>query len=489
MKIKDLIQGLDISEIHGDIEKEVKGISYDSRRLKAGDLFVALRGTHLDGHDFIKDALAKGASALVLESVPEANLSVPIIKVKNSRKALSRLAINFFNPCLERMNIIGITGTNGKTTTSYLVESILKSAHKEVGVIGTVSYRFCGKEFRANVTTPESLELMQMLREMSDNGIDYVVMEVSSHSLVQGRVNGCPFRIAVFTNITRDHLDYHGSIQEYFNAKKRLFLEYSPDFCVINSDDPFGRILAGEIKNSSVISYGLESGDVCAKNIQIDKSGIKAELLLPNNKSLIIHSPLLGRFNLYNILAAVAVSYCLGIEVSYIQEGIKRVDRVPGRMELIKNSNSPFVIVDYAHTPDALLKVLETLRSVFDKKIITVFGCGGNRDKGKREDMGRIAALYSDFVIITSDNPRSEDPLSIMRQIEKGVKEIRDSGYLLEVKREEAIKRAIKIAQKEDVVLIAGKGHENYQIIGDKKIPFDDRAVAKKILKDYYVEC
>ena len=225
------------------------------------------------------------------------------------------------------------------------------------------------------------------------------------------------------------------------------------------------------------------------QNIQIDKSGIKAELLLPNNKSLIIHSPLLGRFNLYNILAAVAVSYCLGIEVSYIQEGIKRVDKVPGRMELIKNSNSPFVIVDYAHTPDALLKVLETLRSVFDKKIITVFGCGGDRDKGKREDMGRIAALHSDFVIITSDNPRSEDPLSIMRQIEKGVKEIRDSGYLLEVKREEAIKRAIKIAQKEDVVLIAGKGHENYQIIGDKKIPFDDRAVAKKILKDYYVKC
>ncbi len=489
MRIKDLIHGLEILEICGDLEKEVRGISYDSRRLKAGELFVALKGSYLDGHNFIKDALTKGASALVLEYIPDINLAVPIIKVKNSRKALSQLAINFFNPCFEKMNIIGITGTNGKTTTSYLIESILKSAHKEVGVIGTVNYRFCGKEFRANVTTPESLELMQMLREMSENGVDYVVMEVSSHSLAQGRVNGCPFRIAVFTNITRDHLDYHGSIQEYFNAKKRLFLEYSPDFCVINSDDPFGKILISEIKNSSVLSYGLESGDVCAKNIQIDKSGIKAELLLPNNKSLIIHSPLLGRFNLYNILASVAVSYCLDIELSYIQEGINRVNRVPGRMELIKNGNSPFVIVDYAHTPDALLKVLETLRSVFDKKIITVFGCGGDRDKGKREDMGKIAALHSDVVIITSDNPRSEDPLSIMRQIEKGVKEIRDSCYFLEVKREEAIKKAIEIAQEQDVVFIAGKGHENYQIIGNKKIPFDDRAVAKKLLKDYYVEC
>ena len=490
MKIKDLIQGLEVLESRGSLEREVKGISYDTRKLRKGELFVALRGNHLDGHSFIEEALVKGASALVVETIPDLNLSVPVIRVKNTKRALSHLAVNFFNPCLKRMNIIGITGTNGKTTTSYLIESILKSSHKEVGVIGTVSYRFCGKEFKADMTTPESLELMNILRDMSDSGVDYVVMEVSSHSLVQERVIDCPFKVAVFTNITRDHLDYHGSIQEYFNAKKKLFLEYNPSFCVINLDDPFGRLLIKEIKDSVVISYGLKDGDIRAKNVHINRQGIKAEILLPN-ESVRICSPLLGGFNLYNILASAGVSYCLGIEPSYIREGINSLNRVPGRMELIKNPGSPFVVIDYAHTPDALFKVLDTLRSLFDKRIITVFGCGGDRDKGKREEMGKVAAMYSDFVIITSDNPRSEDPFSIMKQIEKGVRQIKDSHYLLEVKREDAIKKAIDIAKDEDVILVAGKGHEKYQIIGDKKIPFDDKAVVKHMLslKNSYAKC
>ncbi len=492
MKVKDLICGLEILEVRGDLEKEIKGISYDSRKIKKDELFVALRGSCLDGHNFIKDALQKGVAALVVESIPDEDLCVPIIKVKDSRRALSQLAINFFNPPLDKINVVGITGTNGKTTTSYLIESILKSAGKKVGVIGTVSYRFCGKELKANVTTPESLELMQMLKEMSNTGTNYVVMEVSSHSLSQGRVRDCPFKVAVFTNITRDHLDYHGSMREYFDAKKKLFLEYNPAFCVINQDDPFGRLLIDEIKktkNNTIITYGIENGIIRAKDVQIDKNGIKAEILLPKNKCITIHSALVGKFNLYNILASVAVSYCLEIEESSIQEGISKLKTVPGRMELIKDDSSPFVIVDYAHTPDALFKVLSTVRAVFDKRIITVFGCGGNRDKGKREEMGRIAALYSDFVVITSDNPRFEDPFSIMKQIERGVKQINSSDYVMEVKREEAIKKAIKMAQKEDVVLIAGKGHEDYQIIGDKKIPFDDRQVVKQILKETRTIC
>ena len=484
MRLKDLIQDLEIIESSIDPSQEITGISYDSRKTEPGNIFVAIKGTREDGHRFIDNAIRKGAVCIVLESKDFIKDGISFIRVKDTRKALSKLSKNYFSPPLNDMNIIGITGTNGKTTTSYLIESILRSSGRNVGVIGTISYRFSGKTIKADMTTPESLELMKLLRDMADEGIKDVVMEVSSHSLSQERARDCPFKIAVFTNITRDHLDYHGSIKSYFDAKKRLFLEYDPEFCVINRDDTFGRKLIKEIKGRNLITYGLKDADIVAKDIEIDKEGIKAEILLPNRESVKLRSRLIGKFNLYNILASISTCYLLEIEKDFIEEGISNFGGVPGRMELIKNGGSPYVIIDYAHTPDALLNVIRTIKDIFPGRLITVFGCGGERDKGKREIMGRIAGSLSDFVIITSDNPRSEDPYSIMKQIEKGLESV-SSNYLLEIDRKEAIRKAIKIAGKEDVILVAGKGHEDYQIIGNKRIPFEDRSVVKELLKEY----
>ncbi len=485
MKIKDLIKDVEVLQLSGDPEKEIKGISYDSRKIRKGDIFVALRGTFLDGHSFIYDAIDNGASGLVVEEIPviKTRKDICLIKVKDTRKALSRMALNFFNPALSKMSIIGITGTNGKTTTSYLIESILSRAGKKTGVIGTINYRFCGKIFDAPVTTPGSLELMQILKQMGEGGVTDVIMEVSSHSLAQERVADCPFKIGVFTNMTRDHLDYHGSIEEYFRAKARLFLEYQPLHSAINADDPMGKRLIKELKGNC-ITYGLKGdADIRAQHIKMDTNGIRAIILLPD-KSIEVSSPLIGTFNLYNILASAAACYCLGIDAGSIERGINALKGVPGRMQILQNGHSPYVIVDYAHTPDALLNVLKSIRSIFKKRLITVFGCGGDRDRGKRRDMGEIAARYSDIVIITSDNPRSEDPYHIMQEIEDGIKQMKeqDIKYLLEVDRRKAIEQAIAMAHRGDVVLVAGKGHENYQIIGDKKLPFDDKQIIRDIL-------
>ena len=487
MRLKELIRGLKILYFSGDPNIEIKDISYDSRNVKKGDIFVALKGNNLDGHDFIHHAIKNGASAVLLEKIPNEDINIPIIQVNNTRRALSKIAINFFRPPLDKMNIIGITGTNGKTTISYILESIMKASGVESGVIGTINYRFCSKIFNAPVTTPESLDLMRILKNMGEAGVRNVIMEVSSHSLAQERVRDCPFKVAVFTNITRDHLDYHGSFEEYFRSKTKLFLEYKPLYSIINADDLMGKTLINSI-NGNCIRYGLkEDYEIWAKDIDINWNGIKADIITPKGK-IKINSSLIGNFNLYNILAAVGTCYCLGIKPNIIEEGINAVKGVPGRMEIIKNEKSPYVIVDYAHTPDALLKVLNTIKAISKRKLITVFGCGGDRDKGKRKDMGKIAGKYSDIVIITSDNPRSEDPYHIMKQIEEGLKKVKKNKkikYILEVNRKEAIKKAIEMADKDDVILVAGKGHENYQIIGDKKIPFDDRKVIKEILNDY----
>ena len=483
MKLKELIKNLEVLYFFGDPDLEITNISYDSRTVKKGGIFVALKGNNLDGHDFIYDAVKNGAKAILVEKIPKAPISASVVQVKDTRRALSKIALNFFNPPLDKMNIIGITGTNGKTTTTYLIESILSASGKKTAVIGTINYRFCGKVFSAPVTTPESADLMQMLRKMGDCGVTDVIMEVSSHSLVQGRVADCPFKVAVFTNITRDHLDYHGCFEEYFKAKAKLFLEYKPSYSVINADDPMGKKLIKSIKNC--IKYGLKKDyDIWAKDINIHPNGIEADIITPKG-TIKVYSSLIGDFNLYNILAAVGVCYCLGIEPHIIKQGIENVGLIPGRMEVIKNKDSPFIIVDYAHSPDALLRVLRSIGSIFKKRPITVFGCGGDRDKGKRKEMGKIAAEHSNFVIITSDNPRSEDPFAIMSQIEEGIKQAeKKTGYMLEADRRKAIKEAINMAKKDDVILVAGKGHENYQIIGNKKIPFDDRKVIRELLDD-----
>jgi len=393
------------------------------------------------------------------------------------------------------MNLVGITGTNGKTTTSYLLESILQADGRNVGVMGTVNYRFAGKAWPAPVTTPGSLELMRILRAMADEGVTDVVMEVSSHALDQGRTQGCPFQVAVFTNISRDHLDYHPSMDAYFEAKSRLFAGLDSTSgkapaAVINADDPQGPRLA-ELTRAEVVTYGLGSGcQVRADSLQLGREGIEATLRTQAG-SVDIRSSLIGQFNIYNIMGAASAALWLGVDLKTVSEGILRLKGIPGRLELVRNRRGLCMAVDYAHTPDALQKALETVRRLTKGRVLTVFGCGGDRDRGKRGEMGSVAARLSDVVVVTSDNPRTEDPRAIIAQIEAGLvasgmkraDRVPDpassqGSYMVVADREEAIRRAVALARREDFVLIAGKGHEDYQIVGHTKRHFDDRAVA-----------
>jgi UDP-N-acetylmuramoyl-L-alanyl-D-glutamate--2,6-diaminopimelate ligase len=491
MKLGQLLEGLPDYDLDGNSELEIKGLGYDSRRIQPGELFVAMRGYSQNGHDYLNDAIRKGAVALVAEEFRESYGEASKILVADSREALSKLAARFYeDPCSE-VELIGITGTNGKTTTSYILESILTAAGARPGVIGTINSRFQGKSRPAPVTTPESLDLMRLIREMRDEGATHVVMEVSSHALDQGRTAGCPFRVALFTNFTRDHLDYHNSMEEYFNAKACLFRTLQKSgregVAVINMDDPRGKELTS-ICDAEVLTYGLDGKwDFSADSISTDRTGLRARLMTPSGDAE-ISSTLIGRINLYNILAAAAASHSLGIDLDRVVEGIKRLKTVPGRLELVENRKGLTVVVDYAHTPDALQKAQETLRPLAEGRLITLFGCGGDRDKGKRYEMGLVAGRYSDIVIVTSDNPRSEEPGYIVRQIEEGVKssgltraewstsmEGKESAYYIEIDRHKAIQKAISMADKKDLVLIAGKGHEDYQIIGHERRFFDDR--------------
>ncbi len=494
MRLRQLIDGITAHDFQGDADVEISGIAYDSRSVRPGSLFVALKGHTQDGHDFIRDAISKGAAAVISESAfpfrgSRHTEKVAIIQVPDSRDALSRLAVRFFEMPFKTMNLIGITGTNGKTTTAYLLESILIAAGKRPGVIGTINYRFSGHVQEAPVTTPESLDLMQTLRSMADSAVTDVVMEVSSHSLDQGRVRDCPFQVAIFTNISRDHLDYHRSMEAYFEAKARLFRSFpekgagGPVQAVINADDPKGHDLI-KLTDARVITYGMgEECDVRADTVNVSQAGLTARLITPQGEVEIV-SPLIGAFDIYNIMAAAGGALSIGIDLESICSGLKRLKGVPGRLEFIKNRRGLALVVDYAHTPDALLKALEAVRLLTDGRVITVFGCGGDRDRGKRGEMGRIAGIRSDRVIITSDNPRMEDPAAIAGQIEAGVIESGVKDYVLELDRKKAIQRAVQTAHNGDLILIAGKGHEDYQIIGREKRAFDDRLVAAEAAND-----
>jgi UDP-N-acetylmuramoyl-L-alanyl-D-glutamate--2,6-diaminopimelate ligase len=499
MRLERLLSAIEVQTFHGSPGAEIKGIAYDSRAVKPGFLFVALRGQRLDGHDYVKEAIQNGAVSLVQEydrGGKGIDAEVTTIKVKDSRAALSMLATTFYDRPFEGMNLIGITGTNGKTTTSYLLESILLAAGGRPGVIGTINYRVSGHTWEAPVTTPESLDLMRMLRQMADADVTDVVVEVSSHALDLGRVRDCPFRVAILTNISRDHLDYHVSMEEYVEAKGRLFKDlgkmggHELTTAVINADDPRGKEFAA-LTDARVVTYGLKTDcDVSAEGLQLRRTGLSAQLITPAGK-IGIRSPLIGDFNIYNILAASAAALCMDISLGDIASGIERLKGVPGRLELVKNKRSLAIVVDYAHTPDALLKALGAVRSLVKGRLITIFGCGGDRDKGKRREMGHVATQLSDLIFITSDNPRTEDPAVIISQIEEGVREagakkvvdlFRDQvgrpGYVVELDRGNAIRRAVEIAHEGDLILIAGKGHEDYQIIGKDRRDFDDRKVA-----------
>jgi UDP-N-acetylmuramoyl-L-alanyl-D-glutamate--2,6-diaminopimelate ligase len=493
MKLGQILEGMTDYDFEGDRDVEITGLTYDSRQVLPGYLFVAVRGHSANGHDYLQSAVERGAAGLVAEEFGDIKGKAAKVRVPDSRLALSKIAAQFYCRPFDAVSLIGITGTNGKTTTSYILESILTVSGAKPGVVGTVNYRFGEKNRAAPVTTPESLDLMCLLKEMADEGATHVIMEVSSHALDQKRTVDCPFRVAIFTNLSRDHLDYHETMEAYFEAKSQLFCRLQkrgPGFeptAVINMDDPRGKALTS-LTDAAVLTYGLhEACQVRAESMVADKRGIRATLITPAGRRD-IRSCLIGKHNIYNILAAAAAALSLKISLDAVAEGIEGLRVIPGRLELVPNRRKLTLVVDYAHTPDALLKALEAVRPLAEGRLISVFGCGGDRDKGKRHEMGLVAGAHSDLVFVTSDNPRTEEPRSIVTAIEKGVLESglrpvswpvkgdeKKSGYVLEVDRRKAIRMAVAVAEERDVVLIAGKGHEDYQIVGTEKRHFDDR--------------
>jgi UDP-N-acetylmuramoyl-L-alanyl-D-glutamate--2,6-diaminopimelate ligase len=508
MELKRLIEGVEVKRITGDTLKQVEGIAYHSKQLEKGFLFAAIRGLEVDGHQFIEEAVQRGAGVVVSEEEREVS-DRTLILVPNSRQALAKISSNFYGDPSSRVKLIGITGTNGKTTTTYLLESILKKAGCTVGVIGTINYRFGQKITPAPNTTPESLDLQRILWEMVKEGISHVIMEVSSHGLDLDRVFGCQFDGVVFTNLTSEHLDYHKTLEQYFESKKKLFLDSlvksrkKRRFAVTNLDDPRGEKIVRGI-DLPVIRFGLSpSCDITADQVISSFQGLSCRVRTTKG-DFPIRSKLIGDFNVYNILAAVSVGIGMEVPLETIKEGVEGLEGVSGRFERVENRRGLHVIVDYAHTHDALERVLLGLKRIVENgtqshgKMITVFGCGGDRDRTKRPLMGKVAGKYSDLAILTSDNPRTEDPLAILEEVEKGIKSLplkkfrpneielwrSKKGYLKVPDRREAIRTAIRLAQPSDTVLIAGKGHEDYQIIGKKRFPFDDRIEAQKALEE-----
>lgn len=503
--IKDIINGINIIEIYNKhlIDRQITGIKYNSKEVEKGDLFVCLPGQHTDGNLFIDEAIKNGANAIVTNKKIEFNYKdVICIVTEDTNYALAKISANFYENPSKKLILIGVTGTNGKTTITYLLESIFQTAGYKTGVIGTINYRYENKIFSAKNTTPFSSDLQKLLYEMLQAKVEVVIMEVSSHSLVQQRTKECEFDVAIFSNLSPEHLDYHCNMEEYFKAKSILFKEMTPHkkeyfknsklgekTCIINYDDEWGKKLIQlcPTKNIFLYSKSLKNKNNAQKfiatNIKYNNNSIEFEIIYNSDKKAKIFTHLIGEFNVYNILAAFAASYSQNLEVSDIAEGIKKVENIPGRLEKIITPLNFSVIIDYAHTPNALENVLYTLKSLPHRKLIVVFGCGGDRDRSKRPVMGSIATQLADYVIVTSDNPRTEDPNKILLDIEVGIKKTENKNYEIIVDRKEAIFKALSIAQPNDIVLLAGKGHENYQIIGDKKIPFDEREVIKEFFK------
>lgn len=508
MELAEALKGVTWLEWQGSQDGEVASLCFNSGQCAKDSLFVAIAGLKTDGHLFIEDALKNGARFVVHEHAFIPPVGVTAIRVEDSRRTLGRIARNFFRDPSSALCLIAVTGTNGKTTTTYLLESMLKHAGCAVGVLGTVNYRYGETVVPAPNTTPESYEMQRILREMADHGITHCIAEVSSHAIALHRVDDCAFDMGIFTNLTQDHLDYHKTMENYFQAKQRFFSEVLPAggketvSMIINGDDPWGQRIIREALDKCT-TYGLDPGrDVTVRTYHLSLNGISAEIALKNS-AFDVSTELMGKFNLYNMLAAVSASLALGVPIEAIQKGLALLPQVPGRLEKVSEPDEPFVFVDYAHTDDALRRVLENLASFRRKRIITVFGCGGDRDRGKRPLMGEAASLYSDVTIVTSDNPRNEDPLEIIKEIEQGIhipkialhmgdkknfltsQNASGKFYAVIPDRTTAIYTAIAIAQKDDIVLIAGKGHEDYQIIGSVKHPFDDRRVAREALADF----
>ena len=485
MKLGELLRELPVLQVGADAASEVISLAYNSREVRPGSLFFAIQGEKADGHIYIPQALERGAVAVVSDRPAPPELIHCWIQVPAVRRALADASRVIFAHPEQHLQLIGITGTNGKTTTSYLVESVLRAPGVPCGVFGTIEYRMGGKAQVATNTTPESLDLLSYFAELVKAGGKAAVIEVSSHALAQERVWGFQFAVAIFTNLTQDHLDYHKDFEHYFQAKRRLFEGLGappPDCAVINTDDPWGvRLL--ELPYFERLTYGL-NGDAQVRPLQVRSTptATEARIATPAGE-LRIASPLVGRANLANILAAIATGVAMGITGAKIEEGIANLEAVPGRFERIYEGQPFLVVVDYAHTDDALKNVLKTARELTRNRLIVLFGCGGERDRTKRPRMGEAAGSLADFVVLTSDNPRSEDPLLIMSDALVGLQRT-GKPYLAEVDRGIAVRKVLEEAREGDVVVLAGKGHETYQILKDGKVDFDDRAVARQALRE-----
>jgi len=485
MRLKEVFEGIEIDPSFKNVE--VVGISDYSKQCKPGFMFIAVQGNKEDGNNFIKEAIERGAKVIVhnnsfpVDGLLPKSKNVIFIGVKDTREILPKLSANFYKHPSSKIKVIGVTGTNGKTTTTHIIESILKKAGFKTGLIGTINYRFGERIIPALNTTPGALQLQELLFNMWQENIEYTIMEVSSHGLDQGRVEGIDFKVGIFTNISIDHLDYHKTFENYFNAKAKLFERLSSSsWAIVNIDDVQGKKILLRT-TAKTITYGINNpADVEAQNISLNIKGSSFLVNTPYGE-VEISTPLIGMHNIYNILAGISLGIAENIPLEIIKEGVEKVQCVSGRLELI-DTGQPFkVFVDYAHTEDALRNVLSSLRTLSQGKIIVVFGCGGERCKEKRPLMGKVASELADFIILTTDNPRSEEPEAIIRDIEKGFPEgFKDYCVILD--RYAAIKEAISMAEDNDIVIIAGKGHEAYQIFKNVTVPFDDRIVVKEIL-------
>lgn len=484
MKLPDVLAGIPGVNTSGNPDENIRGIAYSSKTVLSGDLFAALKGEKADGYDFIGEAVDRGAVAVLADREKPEYFPKTWIQVINSRIALALCAANFYAHPSQKLKVVGITGTKGKTTVTYILEEIFKKASILTGVIGTISYRGPGIERVADRTTPEAPDLQKMMREMVDSGATHCVMEVSSHSLELNRVTGINFDVTVFTNLSGEHLDYHQSMDLYFEAKKKLFLSPARKMtAVINCDDPWGQKLMTEIPTGGITYGTTPTAKIHAEAFTFSQEGLEMTVKYPGGK-ITVSSNLLGKPNMYNILASIACALTLSVPIHSIKEGIAALDGVPGRLERIKNTLGYHIFVDYAHTDDALMKLLETAKELNYGKIILVFGAGGDRDRQKRPRMGEVAGRNADWTILTSDNPRSEDPLAILTDVEEGIKKTGSDKYEIEPNRKSAIHKALTIAERGDCVLVAGKGHEDYQILKDTIIPFKDEDVIRSFLKE-----
>jgi UDP-N-acetylmuramoyl-L-alanyl-D-glutamate--2,6-diaminopimelate ligase len=491
MQLKTLVTAIPVREVIGPVDRSVESIAYDSRRVQRNGLFVALRGEKFNGHDFIGQAIEKGASVIVAER-EEKHPRATCLVVEDTRNALADLSAVFYGFPARKLKLAAVTGTNGKTTTTFLIKHICEKAGMRCGLIGTVRYEIGERVLPAARTTPESLDTQELLAQIVNAGCRAAAMEVSSHALAQERTRGLEWNVAVFTNLTQDHLDFHGTMENYFESKAKLFTglagqeKKKKPVAVVNIDDRYGEQLLGRIdRNVSTITFGLgRRADFRASNYRMEFGGTSYQLDA-RGKSYLVRVPLIGRFNVANSLAALAAANALGVGLREAVMSLAKSPQVPGRLEMVQAKRQFQIFVDYAHSPDALLNVLKTLRELAPNRLIVVFGCGGNRDREKRPLMGAIADQFADYALITSDNPRKEDPDAIITEVEKG---FRSDHFEKVVDRSQAIARAVELAQPRDIVLIAGKGHENYQEFADHTVPFEDIQVAQRALENHPVE-